>query len=1268
MKDMKRTFVKMMLLAVLSAIAGQSWADDAKPQINPGKYTGGSMIFRGETNGSIDFSEQIYEADPGATVYILTTANSTHSLNGIQWHVVKSGPSSQAQSRAETAGYAAEIVVTQIDLTTYKFSMPQDGSNVTVNAVFPDKPSAKVSYFDPTAAPGEQEKTHVAYILEGTETGLGVEGKETWYYCPPATDANDGAGFTYAKALNTVGDIHLILADGCKMSVGTADSRINDDAFRCYMCSLVIYGQTAGSGTLSAYSNTNAIYNPYGPLTINGGTVIANGTDAGLATWDSPLTINGGTIDATATDGNGIKTHDANIAILGGKVSATGKANGIANNSQNIILGWRHPSDYIYAKGYSCGNGNVMTVDGKRFVAVDSENKASVIFGSTSGSGETALPNDISLTNADAEKTIAGKTLLPIAVAETDAQGATTVSPGFLLSVTASGITPANKENPAFTLGTTPYYIYKAGGVGVTIPVSVKNYGQTGADFTVSIDGAADTSLPDAAVSISGGLATAALPWTGARDVELKSARYYCTGVSYLDWSDAQKKLVPATTYVDTDTDPNDPSANSPAPGNTTKVYILTGGGATTLDGGCYVVNNWNTSESNNSGIDAFYTGTVRFQGDTHLILADYASMSVGTSQSPSTGNGIEFTGSNLAIYAQSMGDNMGKLFTFPAGTNSGINATTSSSANSITINGGNIVCTVNSGNGINIISNYRNASVTINGGNISCEGSRSTGIYALSSDYDSSVSINGGNFTVKGDNMTQGIEVNTSARSIVTINDGFVDLNVINHGINVGSVPSTSGGSTIAIYGGKVKDTSTFGFNAYSSNNDGEIILGWKNADDYIFTNNFDFFGTVRTVDGQYLMACTSPDGSGTAFTGTLDAADIEAIKGKYLLPAMYTISAPQDVTLSVADNVGTVDPVTVGSGDAAKTFYLYDPDNTVTASLKNESFETDFEFVDPLDNYVYLDLPDGTNTNEKVNANSVTVKMPALDFKFITYGLRIPSDGKKYLAFVDDIENLTADYNDAVILVFLGLEKNPSTGAIEAVFEQADRILYGMTLSNGDKNMVPEGLPVIFAYKTEGHNLPEAIRVSEPTSANADAAAETIRQAASPLFMTGTAGQTVADVLRAALTDAGGNPLLDSNNLPLSLDAADYVIFLFDADKFVPVAASASSKLTGRRYLLVVDKVTLLQLLNGSASAARSRDSSATDGLTAASARADNGSARVWTFPLILGNDATGISSMFNVQSSMDTWFTIDGRRLQNRPAHKGVYINNGKKTVIK
>ena len=1265
MKDMKRTFVKMMLLAVLSAIAGQSWADNAKPQINPGKYTGGSMIFRGETNGSIDFSEQIYEADPGATVYILTTANSTHSLNGIQWHVVKSGPSSQAQSRAESAGYAAEIVVTQIDLTTYKFSMPQDGSNVTVNAVFPDKPSAKVSYFDPTAAPGEQEKTHVAYILEGTETALGVEGKETWYYCPPATDANDGAGFTYAKALNTVGDIHLILADGCKMSVGTADSRINDDAFRCYMCSLVIYGQTAGSGTLSAYSNTNAIYNRYGLLTINGGTVIANGTDAGLATSDSPLTINGGTIEATATDGAGIKTHDANIAILGGKVSATGKANGIANNSQNIILGWRHPSDYIYAKGYSCGNGNVMTVDGQRFVAVGSENKASVIFGSTSGSGETALSGDISLTNADAEKTIAGKTLLPIAVAETDAQGATTVSPGFLLSVTASDITPVGRTEPDFKINSTPYYIYKAGAADVAIPVSVTNYGQTGADFTVSIDGAADTSLPDAAVSISDGLATAALPWTGANDVELKSARYYCTGVKYLKWDDAEH---PNVEYIT-------PTAD----GNTTKVYILTGGTGEDLPGGWYMVTNWNTNESVNSGIDAFYTDPVNFTFDTHLILADGARMDVGTATTPSTGNGIFTHFGSLTIYAQSTGPDMGILNTFPGNTYTaicsssddddisltinggnisctannlhGICASSVNGASTLSINGGNISCTVDGSHGIYVYSTSGVATMYINDGNISCSGSGNSGIIAQSYNNDASVNINGGYISVNDVNIKYGIFAASYANNSVTINDGYIDLNVSDYSIKVFGGSSSSSTSSLSILGGTVIDNSSKGIFVYPNDGVGNLTLGWKNPGDYIYAKKYTVQNIISIADGQYLMACTAADGSGTAFTGNFNRTQFAVNNGKYLRPAMYTISAHENVNLSVADGETTVQPVMISIGGIDTPYYIYKEGLKVTASLTNKDFVTNFEYYNgkPDASIITVDGVGTGNRFEKLNA--ITFTMPDEDFIIIFDGLRMPTGGKQYLAFVDDQANVTTSDGTVAILVFLGLQKNPTTGAIEARFTEVSE--------------VPEDLPVIFASTTDGGSLPAAFPVKEDNSASANTLANEIKAAASPLFMTGTAGQTVADVLRAALTDDAGNPLLDSNNLPLSLDAADYVIFLFDADKFVPVA---SSKLTGRRYLLVVDKVTLLQLLNGSASAARTRDASATDGLTAASARADNASGRVWTFPLILGNDATGISTVFNVQSSMDTWFTIDGRRLQNRPAHKGVYINNGKKTVIK
>ena len=35
----------------------------------------------------------------------------------------------------------------------------------------------------------------------------------------------------------------------------------------------------------------------------------------------------------------------------------------------------------------------------------------------------------------------------------------------------------------------------------------------------------------------------------------------------------------------------------------------------------------------------------------------------------------------------------------------------------------------------------------------------------------------------------------------------------------------------------------------------------------------------------------------------------------------------------------------------------------------------------------------------------------------------------------------------------------------------------------------------------------------------------------------------------------------------------------------------------------------------------------------------------------------------SMFN-----DTWFSLDGRKLQGKPTQKGVYINNGVKVVVK
>ena len=75
---------------------------------------------------------------------------------------------------------------------------------------------------------------------------------------------------------------------------------------------------------------------------------------------------------------------------------------------------------------------------------------------------------------------------------------------------------------------------------------------------------------------------------------------------------------------------------------------------------------------------------------------------------------------------------------------------------------------------------------------------------------------------------------------------------------------------------------------------------------------------------------------------------------------------------------------------------------------------------------------------------------------------------------------------------------------------------------------------------------------------------------------------------------------------------------------------------------------------------------------GLTAGEP-SDSNQASVRAFKLNFGgdDDATGIISVhdsgFMVNGS-DVWYTIDGRKLDGKPTQRGIYINNGKKTIIK
>ena len=50
--------------------------------------------------------------------------------------------------------------------------------------------------------------------------------------------------------------------------------------------------------------------------------------------------------------------------------------------------------------------------------------------------------------------------------------------------------------------------------------------------------------------------------------------------------------------------------------------------------------------------------------------------------------------------------------------------------------------------------------------------------------------------------------------------------------------------------------------------------------------------------------------------------------------------------------------------------------------------------------------------------------------------------------------------------------------------------------------------------------------------------------------------------------------------------------------------------------------------------------------------------------------GYYTTGIISTTNYTNSTnsDAWYTLDGHKLDGKPTAKGIYVNNGKKVVIK
>ena len=58
----------------------------------------------------------------------------------------------------------------------------------------------------------------------------------------------------------------------------------------------------------------------------------------------------------------------------------------------------------------------------------------------------------------------------------------------------------------------------------------------------------------------------------------------------------------------------------------------------------------------------------------------------------------------------------------------------------------------------------------------------------------------------------------------------------------------------------------------------------------------------------------------------------------------------------------------------------------------------------------------------------------------------------------------------------------------------------------------------------------------------------------------------------------------------------------------------------------------------------------------------------AREFTWVYDSGEATSVHSSQFIVHSEADAWYDLNGRKLSGKPTQKGIYINNGKKVVVK
>ncbi|MDO5152750.1 MAG: hypothetical protein Q4D50_05250 [Eubacteriales bacterium] len=663
--------------------------------------------------------------------------------------------------------------------------------------------------------------TQKAYATPVTSsmTAWGETGKPTWYVVNSAA-AND---LTISDRIIVSGDVHLILADGAKLTaskgigVNTADN------------SLTIYGQTEGTGELVAGTPDNN----------NAGIGGDNSKSSGA------ITINGGTVKATggyygAGIGSGYGGGSAIIAIHGGTVNATGGYYGAG-----------------IGRGYGGGGSITITISGGTVTAKGGDN--SVGIGGYKGTVTIINGGTVNATGGEYGAGIGGGVA---GTATVTINGGTVNATGGDYGAGIGGSSNANVTvtiNGGFVAATGGQYSAAIGSGGVassntgteatftsddTNAVVLRKSAATGQVMTGQVYGE-PTLTTDATVP-----AGAALTVPEGTTLTIDSDTTLTNNGTIIIESGGE--LTNNGTILNNGTIIKNGTINGTVTGNqpqvqvtyqaynekdgtfSEKTAVATAVTSSSTAWGTENTETWYVVDS-----DVTISDRITVSGDVHLILADGKTLNAN--------KGITVTGGNsLTIYGQEKGT--GKLVADGGyNYNAGIGGEGKyGSGSNITINGGTVEATGGiAGAGIGGSYGGSGSNITINGGTVTANGRNGAASIGGGSfeGSGSNITIRGGFVTAQGDNGAGIGGGENGSGSYITISGGTVTATG-DEGAGIGGGGSRGSGSYITITGGTVTATGGVG---------GAGIGGSENSS-----------GSNITISGGTVTATGSGGGAG--------------------------------------------------------------------------------------------------------------------------------------------------------------------------------------------------------------------------------------------------------------------------------------------------------------------------------------------------------------------------------------------------------------------